>query len=330
MEYVFGPVRSRRLGQSLGIDPIPFKTCNYSCVYCQLGRTSPRTIHRREFHPPEQIVAEVKDALAAHSSGDIDWITFVSSGEPTLHSGLGRMIRQVKALTDIPLAVITNGSLLYRRQVRQELLHADAVLPSLDAGSASLYHKINRPAKPFTFERLVSGLMAFRQTYKGRLWVEVMLIKGLNDTSEALADLAAVLSRVAPDEVHVAVPTRPPTEAWVEPADEEGLKRASAVLGGVARIVPLVEGSFDLAGYDNPVDAVISIITRHPMGEEELVCTLARWTPGQVAEALQELAASGRAQVVTRHGRRFWSYVGARYSEQSRCNRPRGGKAGSA
>jgi wyosine [tRNA(Phe)-imidazoG37] synthetase (radical SAM superfamily) len=318
MKPVFGPVPSRRLGQSLGIDPIPFKTCNWNCVYCQLGRTSPFTIEPRDFYPPDEIVAAVKAAIDIHGARDIDWITFVGSGEPTLHASLGRMIRDVKALTKIPVAVLTNGSLLYEEEVRQELAAADAVLPSLDAGSAGLFRKINRPARQFTFELQVDGLRAFRRAYGGKLWVETMLVKGLNDTPEALTDLASVLSHVAPDEIHVTLPTRPPAETWVKPADQEGLMRASEVLGQIARVLPPTEeGTFDLSGYDNVVDAVIGVITRHPMREAQLVQTLDHWTPGQVTQALQELAASNRARVVTRHGQRFWAPVDARFAGQA-------------
>jgi len=163
MNYVFGPVPSRRLGQSLGVDTIPLKTCNWNCVYCQLGRTMPVTHDLQEYFPSEAILAEIKYALASHEPGDIDWITFVGSGEPTLHAGLGWLIQETKALTIKPIAVITNGSLLYLPSVRQALVEADAVLPSLDAGTPQLYRQINRPHPEATFERLVDGLTAFRQ-----------------------------------------------------------------------------------------------------------------------------------------------------------------------
>jgi wyosine [tRNA(Phe)-imidazoG37] synthetase (radical SAM superfamily) len=322
MKYVFGPVPSRRLGRSLGIDPVPFKTCNLSCVYCQLGRTSPRTYERGEYCPTEEIINEVSAALAAHAEDDIDWLTFVGSGEPTLHSRLGEMIHRVKALSPIPVAVITNGSLLHRPEVREELLAADALLPSLDAGSAELFARINRPAEGLTFGQLVSGLVAFRRAYRGRLLVEVMLLKGVNDTVAALRDLAAVLRRIDPDEIHVSFPTRPPAEDWVEPPDNEGLMRATALLGDVARLVPTVTGSFDLSGFARATDAVVHIISRHPMREQELVQALTRWQPDQVDEALAELVRSGRAQVVTRYGQRFWSCAGARYVDGAVCESP--------
>jgi len=317
MKYVYGPVPSRRLGQSLGIDTIPLKTCNWNCVYCQLGRTVPLTNEREEYYPSEEILAEVKVALANHQPGEIDWVTFVGSGEPTLHSGIGWLILEVKLLTDLPIAVITNGSLLYLPEVRRDLAWADVVMPSLDAGTAELYRQLNRPHPEATFSRLIDGLATFRREYSGRLWVEVMLVRGLNDTEVALREIAAILPHIQPDEVHINLPTRPPAETWVRPSDEEGLMRARAILGDIAKVVHPAEGSFDLSGYDTVVDAIISIITRHPMRQEELERALARWTPGRVQEALSDLDTSGQAQVVERFGARFWSAAPSRYPDEA-------------
>lgn len=317
MKTVFGPVPSRRLGQSLGIDTIPLKTCNWNCVYCQLGRTVPLMNERREYIPREEILVEVEEALVAHRPDEIDWVTFVGSGEPTLHSGIGWLIRQVKARTDKPVAVITNGALLYLPEVRDELSAADAVLPTLDAGNAALYRKINRPHPDITFERHVQGLIDFRQEYHGKLWVEVMLVRDLNDTEQALTELAATLRRIHPDEVHILLPTRPPAETWVQPSDEEGLLRARAILGNVASVIHTASGTFDLSGSTSLVDAVVSIVTRHPMRQDELEKTLAHWSKGQVNEALSELESSGRVQVVERYGVRFWSAAPSHYPKKT-------------
>jgi wyosine [tRNA(Phe)-imidazoG37] synthetase (radical SAM superfamily) len=317
LDYVFGPVPSRRLGQSLGIDTIPLKTCNWNCVYCQLGRTVPLTNRRQEYIPREKILTEVETALAAHKPGEIDWITFVGSGEPTLHSSTGWLIRQVKALTELPVAVITNGSLLYLPEVRQELSAADAVLPSLDAGNPELYRKINRPHAEITLARLLAGLEAFRADFKGLIWVEVMLVQGLNDSVSALEEIAAALQRIRPDEVHIVLPTRPPSETWVRPPDEEGLLRARAILGNLARVVPPSSGTFDLSGCKTLADAVISIITRHPMQEDELNRALLRWSPDEVVATLQELESTGRAQIVERYGCHFWSAAPSIYPDEA-------------
>jgi len=324
--YVFGPVPSRRLGQSLGIDTIPLKTCNWNCVYCQLGRSEPLINERKAYFPREAILEEVKEALAEHERGEIDWITFVGSGEPTLHSDIGWLISQVKALTDIPVAVITNGSLLYLPEVRAELAAADAVMPTLDAGNPELYRKINRPWPELTYETLVEGLRAFRADYRGRLWIEVMLVRGLNDSEEALRELANVLRSIGPDQVHLLLPTRPPVETWVQPADEEGVLRATAILGEIAEVLHPKEGAFDLSGFDDPLDGVVAIITRHPMREDQIRRALAAYLPPEsIDTALAGLLDSGRAQVVERYGVRFWSAAPARYptSEQSQRTRPK-------
>ena len=315
LKHVFGPVPSRRLGQSLGIDPVPIKTCNWNCVYCQLGRTRPFKTEQRYYFKNEDILSQVQEALDSHAPGEIDWVTFVGSGETTLHAGLGEMIRAVKDMTTLPVAVITNGSLLYQRSVRQALMAADAVLPSLDAGNPELYRRINRPHQAFTFERLTAGLIDFRKDYQHKLWVEVMLIGGLNDTQEALEQIAAWLDRISPDEVHIVQPTRPPAEIWVKPPDEAGLSRAKTVLGETAALVMPAAGSFDLSSEDSLVDAIIGIITRHPMTESELVKALTNWSQADVRETLQELAESGKAQKVKRQGGRYWSASEAFYGD---------------
>ena len=307
MKAVFGPIPSRRLGQSLGIDPIPLKTCNWNCVYCQLGRSRPMINERREYVAVDLILKQVQAALDVHNPGEIDWVTFVGSGEPTLNSSLGDMIRRVKQITDLPVAVITNGALMFLPEVREDLLAADAVLPSLDAGSAALYKKINRPHPGVPFDKMIVGMIEFRQIYSGKLWIEIMMVRGVNDTELALRELAVVLDKINPDEIHVNQPIRPPAEPWVQPADDEGLLRASAILGDKARVFTFPKGHFDLGQYENIVDAILAIITRHPMRQVELEQTLEEWGKGKVNLALRELADSGRAQIVERYDTLFWS-----------------------
>ncbi len=313
LKHVFGPVPSRRLGRSLGIDPVPLKTCNWNCVYCQLGRTRPLTNDRRAYVNQDLILGEVASALEQHTAGDIDWVTFVGSGEPTLHSGLGWMIQQVKSITSIPVAVITNGALLHLPAVRRDLAAADMVLPSLDAGSEALYRSLNRPHPHNPFNQYVAGLVAFRGSYRGQICVEVMLVHGQNDTEIALRDISRVLADVDPDEIHINQPIRPPAETWVQPTDEEGLIRARAILGDKVHIFTFVEGNYNLGIYDKVVDAIMAIITRHPMRQIELENTLSAWGGGEVHAALDELIASGRAQKVERYGVTFWSSVESYY-----------------
>lgn len=307
MKYIYGPIPSRRLGRSLGVDPIPLKTCNWNCVYCQLGRTSPLVNERDEYAPAAEIIAELQVALASHQPGEIDFISFVGSGEPTLHSQLGWMICQAKCSTAIPIAVITNGALLYRPEVRADLLPADVIMPTLTAGSATLYQRINRPHPALTFDRLIAGLEALRNEYAGKLWLEVMLINGINDGDASLRELASLVQRIRPDQVHLTLPDRPPSEPWVAPPDRAGLMRALAILGNVASVVHPAGADFDLSGHASLADALLAIIIRHPISEQQMIATLQRQAPHDVQSVLSTLAASGQVQIVEQCGVRFWA-----------------------
>jgi wyosine [tRNA(Phe)-imidazoG37] synthetase (radical SAM superfamily) len=305
MQYVFGPVPSRRLGQSLGIDTIPLKTCNWNCVYCQLGRSKPLRNERLEYIPHEEIIAQVSHALDTHTSQEIDWVTFVGSGEPTLHAGIGNLIREVKKLTDIPVAVITNGSLLFQQSVREALSAADTVLPSLDAGTPQLYKKVNRPHPDIPYSAYVDGLIAFREEFKSTLWIEVMLVQGLNDTETELKNIANTLAEIRPEKIHIGLPTRPPAEDWVKPPDHEGIIRAIAILGDAAPVAPLTDGSFALGPAQEVVDRVISIISRHPMSENQLLQSLVDFPSKVSAGILSDLRNSNQVQFIERFGKRF-------------------------
>ena len=184
-KYLFGPVPSRRLGASLGVSPIPERTCNYSCVYCQLGRTLRMTNTRQEFFPLEEILAEFREYL--QGSIPFDVVTVVGEGEPTLYSRLGELIAGLKKETDKPVAVITNGALLYDAEMRRELMEADIVLPSLDAVTEEQYRKIDRPMGSIGFAEMAEGLRQFAREYQGQLWIEIMLVDGMNDSPEDIA-----------------------------------------------------------------------------------------------------------------------------------------------
>lgn len=326
MSTVYGPVPSRRLGQSLGVDPVPFKTCNYSCVYCQLGRTTPFTSVRQEFFPPEEILAAVEAALARCREGEIDYVTFVGQGEPLLCASLGRLIRGVKARTELPVAVITNGSLIFMPEVREALGPADVVIPTLDAADQPTFRRINRPWTRLRVADIVEGLVAFRESFAGQLWIEIMLVRGLNDTEPVLQELARAVREIRPDQVHINVPTRPPAEDWVEEPDETGLVRAMAILGEAATIVTPSEGEFVVPPGRPLVEAVVDILRRHPMRQEELRRTLEQAVPGRVDATLLELAGSHLVEQLTYRGQTFWTFAGGRYgSGAERRSRHRAG-----
>jgi len=225
-EYIFGPVPSRRLGRSLGVDLVPFKTCTYDCIYCQLGRTTNKTIQRKEWLPFDKIISQLKDKLYLKP----DYITLSGSGEPTLFSRCGELIAKIKGITNVPVAVLTNGSLLWLPEVRKSLLKADIVIPSLDAGSNHLFQYVNRPHPDISFGKMLEGLVKFRDEYKGKYWLEVFLLAGVTTPEMEINRLKTCISSIQPDKVQVNTVTRPPAESFAEPVQKERLENLAAQL----------------------------------------------------------------------------------------------------
>ena len=286
--YVFGPVVSRRIGRSLGVDVLPPKTCTYDCIYCQLGRTTRQTAERGEFVPLEDVVAEVRRKLAEDRA--IDYITLVGSGEPTLYSRLGDFIAQVKAMTDVPVAVITNGSLLWRPEVRAELLQADLVIPSLDAADAEMFQEVNRPDCAITFDRMVEGLVAFRNEFAGQLWLEVLLMAGVTDDQVArIRDLAG---RIRPNRIQLNTAVRPPTFSTARPLSAAELERYAAMLGPHAEIVADVAPADDAATRTALPEEVLNMLRRHPASVRETALNLSI-TEQNALECIETLLDSG-------------------------------------
>ncbi|WP_418791857.1 radical SAM protein [Phosphitispora sp. TUW77] len=266
MKYVYGPVPSRRLGISLGISPIPKKTCNYSCIYCQLGRTNHMTNTRQMFFPVEEITAEFDEVLKENLLFDI--ITIVGEGEPTLYLGLGALISEIRKRIDKPIAVITNGALLYNMQVQSELSKADIVLPTMDAYDEISFKKINRPHGCLNFEDVCRGLEDFSKIYQGLLWIEIMLMKNINDDDETLNKYAAMLKSIKYDKLYLNTPIRPPAESNVKAVDHEKMNYAAELLRGIS--INLLESQGFHSEIKDDYDAILSIIKRHPMNQFEI------------------------------------------------------------
>ena len=207
--YLYGPVPSRRLGRSLGIDLVPHKICTYDCIYCQIGKTTKKTLLRKEYIPKEEVLEEVKAFLLSGDS-PIDHFSLSGSGEPTLHSQIRSIIEGIKKMSSIPVAVITNGSLLYEEEVRKDLLRADIVLPSLDAVSPEVFKRINRPHRNISVEKAIEGMVEFRKVYKGEIWLEILFCKGVNDTPEELQRMKEAVDKIRPDLIHLNTVVRPP------------------------------------------------------------------------------------------------------------------------
>ena len=304
--FVYGPVASRRLGFSLGVDIIPFKTCTLDCVYCQLGPTLKTTVRRRSFFPPREILAQVRAAL--RSGQRIDVITFSGSGEPTLNKDLGDLIRAIKRMTRIPVVVLTNGTLLTRRDVRRDLLAADVVVPSLDAAASGLFRRVNRPSSSLSGPAIVDGLARFRDEYGGEIRLEIMLVKGLNDSPAAMAALRAALARVRPDRIELNTVVRPPADARAVPLGRAGLRKVRATLGPRAEIVASFARRKQSPAAGELERAVLATVRRRPQTAEDVAMALGRHRD----EVLKALAALlGRGLICRlRHGRK--DYFGGR------------------
>ncbi len=218
----YGPVPSRRLGLSYGVDIVPFKVCTLDCVYCQLGKTTDRTIKRKDYGPIEPILAELREIVA--EGLEADFITIAGSGEPTLNSRLGELIDGIKKITDIPVAILTNGTLLYKEDVRADCAKADVVMPSLDAGDEQTFQKVNRPHRDISIENLISGLCAFRDEFAGRIWLEVFFAEGLNTEAEQIAKIKAAIELIRPDKIQLNTAVRPTAEADIKKLDAEKLQ----------------------------------------------------------------------------------------------------------
>ncbi len=269
----FGPVPSRRLGKSLGINNVAFgKVCSYSCVYCQVGITHKFSNQRQKFYDPEVICSEVKKQMAKLSVADQpDYLTFVANGEPTLDINLGRSIEKLK-LFNIPVAVITNASLLIDPQVRADLLPADWVSVKIDAGNEDVWKKLNRPADKIDFEMYVKGLITFSNVYKGKLVSETMLVKGLNDTPEELNQVVTVLKSVQPSIAYISVPTRPPAVKSVLPPDEEDINLAYQLFSENQLKTELILGfeGTDTGFTGNAIDDILNICSVHPIRQDTM------------------------------------------------------------
>jgi wyosine [tRNA(Phe)-imidazoG37] synthetase (radical SAM superfamily) len=302
MSSVFGPVPSRRLGLSLGIDLVPFKTCSYDCVYCQLGRTTDHTLARRSLQTPAAILRELESRLTCKP----DYITLGGSGEPTLYADLGNLIAGIKRLTAIPIAVITNGSLLWQPEVRGELAVADLVSPSLDAGDAETFRRINRPCAGLDFDVMAQGLVDFRREYRGSYWLEILLVKNLNSGPESLAALRRWVERIAPDRVHLNTVARPPAEAGLLPLPQEELTEIARSFHPPAEVIAEYRPrETKPLGTADP-EEILAMLQRHP-GTADDVATGLSLAPTEAAQVLETMLQDGRLSVQECDGRRFFT-----------------------
>jgi len=287
MKYVFGPVASRRLGLSLGIDPIPRKLCTMDCIYCEVGPTDKLAFRRRDYVPVADILAEVRAVLGQlgalrvpEQSGrsveftPLQYVTFSGSGEPTLHSRLGEMIRAVKSMTAVPVAVLTNGTLLFMEEVRRDLLEAGVGLPSLDAATQEVFERVDRPHPRLRIDRVIEGLRSFRREYWGQLWIEVLLVDGVNDGDEEVSRIKAALDSIAPDRVQLNTVVRPPSDSSARPVTREKMEAIRAILGDRTEIVASFRAGAKSREVDGLKDVIRAVVARRPMTIVDMVESL--------------------------------------------------------
>lgn len=270
MKYLYGPVPSRRLGLSLGIDLIPYKVCSFNCIYCECGETTNLTQKRKEFKPVDSIIEELNDYLSVNP--ELDYITFSGSGEPTLYKYIGKIIDFLKDnYPEYDLALLTNSSLLTDKQVKKEIKKLDLIVPSLDSVIEKNFQKINRPHEDIKLDEIIDGLIEFRKEFDGKMYLEVFIVPGINDTLEEFKKLNKIIEKIKPDRVQLNTLDRPGTVDWIEPASEETLKKAAEIIGKKAEIIGLYSSDTVKKSIDsNLKDEIIETIRRRPCTVKDL------------------------------------------------------------
>ena len=305
MAQIFGPVPSRRLGFSLGIDTIPFKTCSLDCIYCQLGRTTNKTVERKEYIKAEKILKELEKVL--EKGKRIDYITFSGSGEPTLNSKIGEMIKRIKKLTSIPVAVLTNGTLLYLPQMQEELSQADIVIPSLDAVSQDIFKKVNRPHPSLNIDRIISGISSFSKEFKGKIWLEIMLVKGINDSLEEMRKTAKITEDINIEKIQLNTVVRPPAEEFAQALSLEELKGIKAILGEKCEIIAEFKREQQKAYKKDVEDVILTMVKRRPVTVDDIANSLGVHQ-NEVIKYMEVLERESKVKNKLYDGRRYYYY----------------------
>jgi wyosine [tRNA(Phe)-imidazoG37] synthetase (radical SAM superfamily) len=304
--HIYGPVPSRRLGFSLGIDILPYKTCTLDCIYCQLGGTPKKTVRRREHFSPNSVLAQIKKAL---SSGQrIDYITFSGSGEPTLHVSLGKLIREIKKITSVPVVILTNSTLLTNEHVRKALQPADLVVPSLDAATQEAFIAINRPHASLKIKDIILGLKKFREEFKGQIWLEIMLVKGKNDSPEHIKQLKAAVKKIRPDKIQLNTVIRPPAEEFARALSSKDLENIKKTFGKNCEIIADFSRRDQLPQRKNLEDRILSIIQRRPVTLLDISSSLGKHHD-EILKYLNALTKKGLIKGVTHKGKTYYESI---------------------
>ena len=302
--YIFGPVPSRRLGFSLGIDLIPYKTCSLDCIYCQLGRTTNKTIKTKEYTSSFLILKQLRKVLS--SGRKIDYLTFSGSGEPTLNSKIGEMISEIKEITKIPIAVLTNGTLLFKKEMREKVKKADLVIPSLDAVTPSVFEKINRPYPSLKIDKIIAGLIKFREEFTGKIWLEIMLVAGVNDNSAEIKKFKEEVEAIHPDKVQLNTVVRPPAEKWAKPVSLSKLKNIKKLFGKNCEIIASFKRKKQTAYRKDLEREILTLLSRRPVTTLE-ISNVSGAHINEVIKYLEVLEKAKRIKSKIYQGKRYYN-----------------------
>ncbi len=302
-QYVFGPVPSRRLGRSLGVDLIPVKTCTFDCIYCQVGRTTNKTIERKEYVPFDEVLLQIKEAL--NNEVKPDYITLAGSGEPTLYSRLGELIDEIHNITAIPVDILTNGSLFWIDAVLEESLKADLIIPSLDAGDEETFIKINRPHPEITFERLVKGLRNLSQKAKEKVWLEVFIVGGVNDTIEAVRRIAKLVDEFQFTKVQLNTAVRPPAEKFAKMVRKEKLEELAKLFSPLAEIIAEFPKHEVVESSNIHIEDIAETLKRRPCTVDDLSDGLGI-VRNEVIKAIELLLRANRVSAEERDNKTYY------------------------
>ncbi|MBN1254700.1 MAG: radical SAM protein [Deltaproteobacteria bacterium] len=307
MKYTYGPVPSRRLGRSLGVDLVPKKICTYDCIYCQIGRTTHQTIERKEYSPVRFILRDVKETLKEWHD-KVDYVAISGSGEPTLNNAIGEVIDEIKKMTSVPVAVITNSSLMHLEEVRKALIKADLIMPSLDAATPSVFRTVNRPYPSLEVTQIIDGLTALRGEYKGKIWLEILLCRGVNDGNEEIDALREAIRIIRPDKVHLNTVVRPGAENYAAALSQERMEQIRAALGKNVEIIAEFAGHEDLISSADIEEKIIRTVQRRPETPDGLAKALGLHEL-EVVKVLDKLAKKGRVKYRVFNQRLYYEVV---------------------
>jgi len=302
-KYIFGPVPSRRLGKSLGVDIVPLKTCTQNCLYCQLGVNGVTTVERKPYVDMAEVVAELKDKL--RSDVEIDVITVSGSGEPTLNSQISELISEIKAISDIPVVVITNGTLLSDQQVRKDLAQADVVMPSLDAGDEETFKRINCPHITLTLEKLVEGLIKFRKEYSGKIWLEVFFCEGINTSDEQVEKIKAKVLQIDPDKIQINTAVRPAADTMAVAVSPQKLTIIAEEFGSNAEVIASFSKPSKPDDENIDTETIADMLKRRPCTMDG-ICLSLNISESRATELVSQMLEAAIIETENKAGKLFY------------------------